>query len=418
MDSGASALASQKQLQVNFYRDFLSSINERVSQQEKFALLAFEPKDLKGLNQTFGYRDADKLLITANQIIEQELKLLGLTDPVQGTKGRQLAFVDNDSPIFLLAFHRKINKVLSYHFGGLLTFRALKVNFDDPGNTPDHILLETEKALKESREEGLDTHVKSINAESKRIVNHSYHSLKRAINHQEFVLHYQPIVCASTNKTKAFEALARWRQGGQDLAPGFFIEDLTKHGLMSEFGTYVCQKALEQHSIWASKSDTDLYLSINVSLQQLKTERFREDVLELISYHNLPPEKVQIEITEDQIEDADTLKELQQLKSQAPIRIAVDDFGSGLSNIARLRDLDIDVIKIDKSILYQCSNKSDEMFLSKLVQMCKTIAKEIIIEGVETEAQRELAVRSGVHAIQGFYYERPQPPEYIDISKF
>lgn len=416
MDSCSSALKQSPEPQLSFYRTFFDSINDSVAEKSQFSLLAFEPKDLKGLNHTFGFHEADRLLFTANKIIEQELSKSGFKSSVLGTKGRQFAFIDSATPIFLLALHKKVNRILNYHFGGLLSFRALKIDFETPGNTPDKILLEAETGFKESKEQGIDTHVKYVNEKSKGAVTHCYHSLRRAINHQEFVLHYQPIVCVKTGRAKALEALARWRQGNEDLAPGFFIDDLTKHGLMSEFGAYVCQKALQQHAAWANSSNSNIHLSINVSLQQLKTEHFREEIIQLIEHHELPAQSIQIEITEDQIEDAETLKELRQLKEQVPIKIAVDDFGAGLSNIARLRHLDIDVIKIDKSILHQCKNQKDEIFLNKMIQMCKAIAKEIIIEGVETEEQKNLAIRCGVDAIQGFYYNKPQPPEYIDIS--
>lgn len=384
-------------------------------------LIVFEQKDVKGLNETFGFRKTDELLLTVNQLIEGEVSKIHPCVSIKGTKGRHFVLLEKQRKALLLennqirSIYENLEGVLNYHFSGLLSLRAAAITIGSNNTRPDNILLAAEELLKSSSLTGQNV-IFENNALLTQTSN-TRHSLKRAIAHNEFTLHYQPIICVKTGGIKALEALARWQQPDGEKGPGFFIGDLSKHELMEEFGWYVCEKALAQRALWVKQGKAKtVTISINVSLHQLRSDTFSKKLESLIKTNNLDPGLLQLEITEDHVGDDRALNQLTYLSGEVGVKVAIDDFGTGRSNIARLRKLNINVIKIDKSILYDCTNDNDEIFLARLVQMCRSIVDNVIIEGVETKQQRDFAIRAGVDAIQGFYYQKPQPPESMDIS--
>lgn len=389
-------------------------------ENEQFSVIVFDQRDLKGLNRTHGIQKTDQVLKIVGEIIDQEINQVFESSTYQGPQGRHYVCIKTQSNRASFGAKLKvtiaqIRASLTHHFAGAVDVRYAQLSIPENAHSIDDLILKADQLLEAGKAKGKTAAF--MNDVERLSESNTRHALKNAMTHGEFILHYQPIVCSKSHKIQTVEALSRWNHPMEGLkAPNWFIDDLTKHQLMDEFGISVCQKAIEQLSRWRQESQENehIVISINLSLQQLKTSAFFDGLQEILVTHNVPPSRVQLEVTEDLIAEPATIEQLNRL-SDAGILLAIDDFGSGTSNISRLREIHADVVKIDKQIMRDCFEKKDLKFLNSMVGMCRAMSPDtkVIVEGVETPEQETLVRESGADAIQGFLFFKPAPAEQV-----
>ena len=234
-------------------------------------------------------------------------------------------------------------------------------------------------------------------------------SLRRALDHHEFELHYQPLYDLRDRSVTGFEALLRWNTpDGETMAPGQFITVAEESGLIVPIGEWVLREALKQSRTWQAPGRR-LAVSINVSAAQLSRTTFVEHMRRQIAEMEVDPTLIELEVTESVIIEGagDARESLYQIAALG-VGIAIDDFGTGYSGLAYLKRLPIDTVKIDQSFVRDLTiDPDDKAIVTAIVAMAKSLGVDVVAEGVETEEQLEELKRLGCARAQGFLLARP-----------
>ena len=234
--------------------------------------------------------------------------------------------------------------------------------------------------------------------------------LQRAIDHQEFVLHYQPIVRLDTGRIAGFESLVRWMHPVRGLVgPGEFIPLAEETHLIVPLGRWVLEEACRQARTWQSLYGTSM--SVNLSRRQLDQPDLVEQVEGVLERTAMVPAALTLEITESIVmhDASSTAAVLRQLRGLG-VRVAIDDFGTGYSSLATLRQLPIDVLKIDKAFVDGVAGSAeDAVVVGAVVELARGLGLMTVAEGIEEPSQVEALRRFGCDLGQGYLYARPMP---------
>jgi diguanylate cyclase (GGDEF)-like protein len=244
--------------------------------------------------------------------------------------------------------------------------------------------------------------------------------LKRAIEDQELVLQYQPIVNLHTGEIDAVEALVRWEHPNRGLTPPIdFIPVAEDTGLIVDIGIYVLRNACQQVRLWQRQfpRDPPLQANVNLCVSQLEAPSFVEDVAMLLHRCDLPPNTLILEITESVLmHDTDqTTARLNELKALG-VQLAVDDFGTGYSSLSYLRGFPVDILKIDRSFVSALDEATEEdLALPRaIVALGRELNLQTIAEGIETPEQlSQIRMMLCDHA-QGYYFAKPLWAEEVE----
>jgi diguanylate cyclase (GGDEF)-like protein len=240
------------------------------------------------------------------------------------------------------------------------------------------------------------------------------HSLRRAIETEEFVLHYQPQVDLQTGRIVAGEALVRWQHPQFGLVrPDVFISLAEESGLIGSLGDWVMRRALRQLKEWEDAGIHLPRLSINVSAIQLKAKGFSASVGRLIEEAGVSSEQIEIEITEGVLLESsnDVIGAIKDIKSMG-VSVAIDDFGAGHSSLQYLRDFTVDTLKIDQMFVRQLVvDSSDAMIVKAIASLARSLKLQLVAEGIETVEQRDFLREEGCALGQGYLFSLPLDAE-------
>jgi diguanylate cyclase (GGDEF)-like protein/PAS domain S-box-containing protein len=236
--------------------------------------------------------------------------------------------------------------------------------------------------------------------------------LRFAIGRREFELYYQPVVDQQGTMTGA-EALIRWHHPRTGImAPGGFIAQAEKSGLIVDIGTWVLREACLQLASWAREEATrTLTLAVNVSARQFRQDDFVADLLELVAQTGVNPGRLKLELTESVLltDVEDTIARMQALKIHG-IGFSLDDFGTGYSSLSYLQRLPLDQLKIDQSFVRDMlQTRHAASIVQAIVQLATNLGLNVVAEGVETQDQWHRLRDIGCAAFQGYLFARPMP---------
>jgi len=238
--------------------------------------------------------------------------------------------------------------------------------------------------------------------------------LRRAITRQEFVLHYQPIYALRERTLLGFEALIRWQRDDKGLLlfPDSFIRVAEETGMIVPIGDWVLHKACETAARWhrgPGKRDPLPSISVNISPRQFLQPNFLGQVQSAIEHSGIDPSALQLELTEGiaVMDEKRTIELLDTLRSWG-VRISLDDFGTGYSSLAYLHKLPFDTIKIDRSFVSGMEKDTVmQVIVSAVLDIARSLDREVIVEGIETEDECARLLAMGCAAGQGYYLGRP-----------
>jgi diguanylate cyclase (GGDEF)-like protein/PAS domain S-box-containing protein len=233
--------------------------------------------------------------------------------------------------------------------------------------------------------------------------------LRRALQRDDFVVHYQPIVAPATGELKAFEALVRWQDVERGIVgPTEFIPLAEDAGLIEAIGGWVLHAVCAQLREWQD-AGFDAHVHVNVSPRQLRRPDFPATVHEALEGQLLQPSVLTLEITESAaMLDAERANSVVRALHEAGLRLAIDDFGSGHSSLARLRDLPVEVLKIDQSFLRGVPDHAQAAAMTTaILELGAALGMLTVAEGVTTEMQRRFLVEHGCPLAQGFHFAKP-----------
>ncbi|WP_256871055.1 GGDEF domain-containing protein [Shewanella sp. Scap07] len=233
--------------------------------------------------------------------------------------------------------------------------------------------------------------------------------LKPAIANDELVLYYQPKLNLSLNKVTHVEALVRWQHPDRGMIPpDTFIPIAEQMGQMNALTRWVINSALTQYLDWQAQG-VDLAIAVNISAENLKDPDFCDYVLTTIANKKVPIEALTLEITEDAVvaDPENAIKQLSVLK-QHGLKLSIDDYGTGYSSLAQLKQLPVDELKIDKSFVQNLMiNNDDQIIVASTLQLAHNLGLGVVAEGIENQATLSWLTERGCEMGQGFYLSKP-----------
>lgn len=431
--------AAEEQLRRLALYDQLTDLPNRTSLREDFKEL-FEERtgaplrsisiamlDLDGfkdVNDTLGHSVGDRLL----QEVGRRLEAASDDIRVYRLGGDEFVLVHRDcgNPIVATEVVGSILKRLadSFEIDGHQLFIAASAGIvisPIHGSNGDDLLANADLALYDAKASGTRTHrlyepSLRARANTRRQLDSE---LRRACANQEFVLYYQPQVRSNDGAVTGAEALLRWNHPERGvLAPGVFIDALGESAVAMEAGRWILMEACRTAASWRAKGLSDIRIGVNLFPAQFRNGTLLQDVEHALSESGLPPEALELEITENIAlgrEDG-ALSPLKALRATG-IGIAFDDFGTGYASLSYLTRYPLTRIKIDRSFVQKIDLQSaseDTAIVRSIIVMGRNLGLEVIAEGVETAAQADFLRSEGCHEMQGFLFSKPLPREMFE----
>ncbi|MCZ6679061.1 MAG: EAL domain-containing protein [Candidatus Poribacteria bacterium] len=240
--------------------------------------------------------------------------------------------------------------------------------------------------------------------------------LRRAVEREEFLLHYQPQFSLNTGEVTGVEALIRWHHPERGLvAPSQFIPLAEETGLIIPIGEWVLRAACVQNKAWQAAGFPPVRVAINLSARQFWDKRLFETVAEVLEDTGLNPRYLGLEITEGSaMQDVDYTISASQMLKEIGVQLSVDDFGTGYSSLSYLKRFPIDMLKIDRSFVMDIPADSDDVAITTaIIALAHSLGLKVIAEGVETEDQLQFLRSLQCDEAQGFLFSRPLPAEEV-----
>ncbi|MGU9919557.1 putative bifunctional diguanylate cyclase/phosphodiesterase [Enterobacter hormaechei] len=396
-----------------FFWDDLNKLNLQAEKKHiSVTVMLFDLDRFKEVNDTYGHDTGDLLL----REVSTRLNALGrFSETFYRLGGDEFAFLSSGlTETAAVSRAREISDSISkpYTINNQLIKIATCVGIvlSDNERRSDYLYKFADLALYEAKKEG-SQQIKVFRQrmlqklqESRTLEN----DMARAIENDEFVVYYQPIVNSVSKEIYGYEALIRWMHPVKGvLSPDSFIFAAEKTGMINEIGKTVLKLACREAVSWTVPAR----ISVNVSPVQLGSKSFINTVQSVLAETGLPANRLELEVTESSLfsDRNNPIAILKKLRALG-VRISIDDFGTGYSSLSRLSELNFDKIKIDKSFVNPISTQEDALNIVKLITgMAKSLNMGVIAEGVETEEQLERLQALGCELVQGYLFSKPQP---------
>ncbi len=407
----------------SLFLDQLDQAFDRVKRTNKKIALMFVDLDrFKWINDTLGHDAGDDLLL---QVADRMKNCVRRVDTVARLGGDEFTIimqdVDEEKHTRLVA--EKVIEALSEPFrlkdkeANIGASIGISIGPSDAENTTT-LLCNADLAMYAAKKAGRNTYkffTPDMNEEAQARLEME-NDLRHAIDRDELLVYYQPIVDLKTGRVSAAEALIRWRHPKRGLvSPVEFIPLAEETGLIGPIGEFVLIASCVRIKAWHDAGHKDLTVSVNLSSRQLRQGLSTEVISEILDFTNVSAEHLAFEITESQMmEDIQgSIEWLNEIKGLG-VRLSIDDFGTGYSSLSYLRKFPIDTLKIDKSFVHDMTfNADDASLVEAITAMARSLKLRVIAEGVETREQLDHLRALGCDLIQGYYFSKPlQPDEF------
>ncbi len=382
---------------------------------EDIGVVAFEIADLAGIKNSLGPAVAEQVVAEIARRLEKNSR--ATEDLARSTEDRfVLMLAPPVDPYGAVRAASRLSETATRPFAVADVTLQIQVHAGvavGPVNEAGLVLDNAEFALNRARQTGQTTPVlyDETERENAEITFRRAQALRTAVEHDELTVAYQPILELGTGAIAGFEALLRWESPTLGpVSPADFIPIAEDTGAIIEIGSWVLERAcLDLHRLSATSHRG--FVTVNVSVHQLRHQGFVEIVGTALMASELDPSRLTLEVTEstfaNPIEVASTLEVLRQLG----VRVALDDVGTGYSSLAQLATLPIDVMKLDRTLLRDQTEPDDpaSRVFTSLAALGRSLGMDVVAEGVETEEQSTFALVAGCTHEQGFLRSRPVP---------
>ncbi|MFC3656322.1 EAL domain-containing protein [Xanthomonas hyacinthi] len=399
-----------------------AAMHDAVERGSTLAMLFVDLDGFKSINDSFGHTTGDALLKLAATRMHQQLRTSDLFGRFSGDEFL-VVLRDLAEPGDAGHVARKLIAALAepLHNGEnvIKIGASIGIALMEEGRRDfDSLLRAADAAMYAAKESGRNTcHYYSqdvlLRAQRRLEIEHALHG---ALDREEFSLVYQPLVHAAGERAPAVEALLRWhRPGHGHCNPAEFIPIAEECGEIVRLGDWVINEACRQAAAWDAAGLSFDRVSVNVSAMQLRDRGFAERVLELCQRNGWSPKRLELELTESAlIRDTESLRRCFELFEQEGVLLAVDDFGTGFSNLHYLNRFPVQRLKIDRSFVQDMLNDSGTAKVTQaIVQLGHALGMQVVAEGVETAQEEALLREQGCDEIQGYLHSRPLPPREL-----
>ena len=410
---------------------FMERLNEQIARSSaagvfEFAVFFLDVDRFKIINDSLGHAAGDELLTGISRRLEQSLRS---TDTVARFDGEcTLARLGGDEFTVLLA---GVRNVVDAHAIAERLVAAVSTPFELEGRQvvvtisvgvvmadarylrAEDMVRDADTAMYRAKDRGkarceiFDTSM--LAAAEERLLIES--DLRRAIERQEFQLHYQPIITLSDEQLSGFEALVRWQHPVRGLVPpNGFIPIAEETGLIVPIGLWVLREACRQMRAWDSEFPecTNLVVNVNLSARQCLHPTLVTDVERVLAETGLEPQRLKLEITESLVlERSDEVIGILKALRELGVQLGLDDFGMGYSALSYLQQLPVQTLKIDRSFISGIENSSNAEIVRAILSLASGLSMNVTAEGVETADQAARLKDLSCECAQGYFFNRP-----------
>jgi diguanylate cyclase (GGDEF)-like protein/PAS domain S-box-containing protein len=430
------AQAMALQMAHSAQHDFLTGLpnrmllNDRVSQaivlahrhMKKVAVLFLDLDGFKHINDSLGHPIGDKLL----QSIAKRLVDCGRSSDTVSRQGGDefvvlLSEVEQSDDAASTA-RRMLQAIAEPHSIGqhdLHVTASIGLSiYPDDGLDAETLIKNADTAMYQAKENGHQSYQFFRPAMNVRAVERQSieESLRRALERQEFALHYQPIINLGTGEITGAEALIRWTHPTRGpVSPAQFIPVAEDCGLILPIGNWVLREACKQAQAWAVAGLALGTIAVNISAIEFRDERFLEGVFGILKDTGLDPRSLELELTESVLmKRAESTESILKALRARGVQVAVDDFGTGYSSLSYLRRFPIDALKIDQSFVRQITTAPDDTtIVTAVISMGRSLKLRVVAEGVETQKELAFLQAHQCDEAQGYFFSRPLIPEQL-----
>ncbi|MCY7383688.1 MAG: EAL domain-containing protein [Microcoleus sp. CAN_BIN18] len=422
------------ELQTMIFEDGLTALPSRTflvqklaellqSGESSFAVVSLDCDQFKLVNGSFGHVIGDQLLIAIAERLRQHLR-----------PGDVLARMGEDEFCFLLhqiedavalepfiqTILRSFNAPFSVVNCEIFMTACMGISLsNDAAGQSEELLQDADTAMYQAKLRGKGSyqifdrqmHLAMFN----RLILEN--DLQRALEQQEFVLYYQPIVHLQTQKLAGFEALLRWQHPERGMvSPGEFIPCMETTGLIVPVGMLVLKQACQQLRTWQQQGWTEITMSVNLSVRQFACPTLLADIDRVLSETAINPGYLKLEITESAIMDnAEMAIALTKELRSRQIQISIDDFGTGYCSLGYLHHFPVDTLKIDRCFVNQIqTGNRNYQVVNTIIALSNQLELAVIAEGIETTQQLEWLQQLGCQFGQGYLFSKPLPAAEIE----
>ncbi|MDK4740008.1 EAL domain-containing protein [Rhizobium sp. CNPSo 3464] len=397
--------------------DMLRRANET---SRKVAVVFLDIDNFKLVNDSLGHAAGDKLLkIVANRISEE----IGQDNLISRIGGDEfilaLEQTDEDFVPWLTRIREAVARPLTLAGMDLqLTCSIGMASFAIHGRTAKELFANADMAMYRAKENGRNSIqvFDPVLAENARQKLGRSEELRRAVERDEFVLHFQPQKDMTSGEIIGVEALVRWNHPTDGLVfPGDFIPLAEESGLIVPIGEAVLRKACGQAKEWQKQGLPPVKIGVNMSARQFQEQGMTRQVAAALAESGLDPQWLEIEVTESLLmrDVQGAIMKMHELNALG-VSLAIDDFGTGYSSLSTLKRFPLSRLKIDRSFIADIPDDADDMAItSAIISLARSLELDVIAEGVETKEQARFLSEAGCHAIQGYLFSKPIPAEEV-----
>ena len=410
---------------------FLDRLNVAVETSKRtdklLAVIFLDLDGFKAVNDTLGHSVGDQLI---KEVGQRLLACVRKSDTVARLGGDEftvlLTNLDNFQGVEHVAekILEQVSKPFDIAGQKVNTTPSLGITLCplDDNDDADSLLKQADSAMYQAKAKGKNNYVFYHAALAREALHKTEleNALKHALENDEFELYYQPRVKLETREIIGAESLLRWTHPHfGSVSPVEFIPLLESNGLIKQVGAWVLKTACKQLAQWLSCCG-HLRISINVSARQFEHANFSQALNEVIAETGVPATNIEIEITEGFLlaNTQSAAKALNKLK-QTGVTISLDDFGTGYSSLSYLKQLPIDILKIDRSFVMDLNHSADSAaIVDAIIGLSKSLGLKVTAEGIEEEAQAAFLAQRDCHEGQGYYFGRPMPAAEFEQHYF
>ena len=410
-----------------FKHQAIRAINMAETEGSKVALLFLDLDEFKRINDTLGHDSGDELLKGIADNLTHSLRSTDCVAKADAPASSMLSRLGGDEFTIMLDGFSSANQVASvarrvldkltqpvtvldqeFFITGCLGIAI----YPDDGNDLETLFKHADIAMYQAKSRGRNEfqfYSRQLNRHSRKRLGLES-KLRKALERDELLLHYQPQVSTKTGQISGLEALIRWQDPETGLVPpGEFITVAEESGLILPIGEWVLQTACNQTLRWQQNGLKPIRMSVNLSSNQFHQDNFIQNIKRTLDSSGLEPQYLELEMTESVImQQLDkTITDLNKLKDLG-VTISIDDFGTGYSSMSYLKRFPLDTLKIDRSFVTDIStDASDAAIVKAIITLAKSLDLTTVAEGVEEETQLAFLREQGCDLIQGYYFSRP-----------
>jgi diguanylate cyclase (GGDEF)-like protein len=386
----------------------------------KLAVLFLDLDGFKHINDSLGHAIGDKLL---KSVAGRLVDCVRASDTVSRQGGdefvvllSEVAQVD-DAAISARRILMMLTAPHSIDDRDLHVTASIGVSvYPDDGLDAETLIKNADTAMYQAKENGRQGYqffkpTMNVRAVERQSIEES---LRRALERQEFALHYQPKINLRTGAITGAEALIRWTHPTQGpIPPGKFIPVAEDCGLILRIGNWALREACKQARIWENAGLPAATMAVNISAMEFRDEHFLEGVFAILRETGLAPRSLELELTEGVLmKRAESTETILETLRAIGVRLAIDDFGTGYSSLSYLRKFPIDALKIDQSFIRQITTAPDDTtIVTAMISMGRSLKLRVVAEGVETQEELAFLQAHQCDEAQGYYFSRPVPPD-------